>query len=200
MQKTVLLFLNGDCPKNIPDISMYAIICATDGAYEFLKEVNITPNFISGDFDSIKAIPKDIKTNYTPDQNFTDFDKIVNILFEQKYTDIHVYGASGGEQDHFLGNIHTAIFWKEKVNLTFFDAYGFYFVAKPYTKIHDCLAKTISLVPFSAVTNITTSGLQYALEHEDLVFGKRIGTRNKANHDTVEISFDSGDLLIFVYH
>ncbi len=199
MPKTVALFLNGTRPKSVPDILQYDIICATDGAYDFLEKNNIRPNFISGDLDSLQHLPADIKVVHTPDQNFTDFDKIVNILFEQKYTDIDVYGASGGEQDHFLGNIHTAIFWKEKVNFTFFDAYGFYFVAKPHSKIHDCLGKTISLVPFSAVTNITTSGLQYALAQEDLVFGKRIGTRNKANHDTVEITFDSGDLLIFVY-
>ena len=55
--KKVFLLLNGDKPKILPDLSIYNLICATDGAYQFLKENNINPNFISGDFDSLTTIP-----------------------------------------------------------------------------------------------------------------------------------------------
>jgi thiamine pyrophosphokinase len=49
----VFLLLNGEKPTNLPDISKYELICATDGAYEYLKENQIQPHFISGDFDSL---------------------------------------------------------------------------------------------------------------------------------------------------
>ena len=57
-QKKVFLLLNGETPNKVPDMSKYDIICATDGAYEYLEKNAIVPDFISGDFDSLSTIPK----------------------------------------------------------------------------------------------------------------------------------------------
>lgn len=198
--KKVFLLLNGEKPKKLPSLSDFEVICATDGAYQYLLEKNIKPHFISGDFDSLKDIPNEIETIETPDQNFTDFDKILQILFKKGHKTIDVFGASGKEQDHFLGNINTAIQWKEKLKITFFDNYGHYFIADKKTTINNCFNKTVSLIPFPKVTEITTNGLQYSLRNEDLIFGERIGTRNKAIKNQIEISFNSGNLLIFINH
>ena len=197
---TVFLLLNGEPPKQILDLDKYELICATDGAYQFLKEQEIKPDFISGDFDSLETIPKDIEVIHTPNQDFTDFDKILQILFDKGYKNIDVYGASGKEQDHFLGNLHTAIQWKNKLNLTFFDNHSRYFLADKSTSISNCIDKTVSLVPFPKAKKITTEGLQYPLQNEDLTFGKRIGTRNKAITNNIKITFESGELFIFINH
>lgn len=199
-QKKVFLLLNGEPPKTLPNLSNYDIICATDGAYHFLEEKNITPTFISGDFDSSKKVPKNIEVIYTPDQNYTDFDKILKILFSKGLKNIDVFGASGKEQDHFLGNLHTTIQWKEKLQLTFFDNHSHYFLADKSTEIINCKDKIVSLVPFPKATNIITEGLQYPLKKEDLTFGEKIGTRNKAIKDEVKITFESGELFIFINH
>ncbi|WP_243456756.1 thiamine diphosphokinase [Polaribacter batillariae] len=164
------------------------------------KSKNITPNFISGDFDSLEEIPEDIEAIQTSNQDFTDFDKMLQILSDKGFYKIDVFGASGKEQDHFLGNLHTALQWKEKLKLTFFDNHGYYFLAEPNTFISNCLHKTVSLFPFPTATNITTKGLQYPLNNEDLDFRKRIGTRNKAIENNINITFNSGDLFIFINH
>ena len=194
----VFLLLNGETPKELPILSNYDVICATDGAYQYLKENNIKPNFISGDFDSLKNIPDDIEVIKTPNQDFTDFDKMLQILFDKGYKNIDIFGASGKEQDHFLGNLHTAIQWKEKLKLSFFDNYSRYFLADKSTTISDCKNKIVSLIPFPKATNITTKGLQYPLKNEDLTFEKKIGTRNLAVKDKIEITFSSGELFIFI--
>lgn len=196
--KKVFLLLNGEVPNDVPDIADYDIICATDGAYKYLEKHNIIPDFIAGDFDSLLEIPKEIEVIQTPDQDFTDFDKILQILHDKGFINIHVFGASGKEQDHFLGNLHTAICWKNKLEITFFDNHGRYFLAKQKTTIYDCLHKTISLIPLPKVTGISTLGLQYPLKNEELVFGERIGTRNKAVENEVEIRFKNGELFIFI--
>ena len=198
--KKVFLLLNGEMPNKLPSLSDYEVICATDGAYQHLKEHNIKPHFISGDFDSIETLPKDIEVIHTPNQDFTDFDKILKILFEKGFKNIDVFGASGKEQDHFLGNLHTAIHWKEKLNLTFFDNHSRYFLADKNTEMKNCNEKIISLIPFPDAKNITTKGLQYALYNENLSFGTRIGTRNKAIENKIEISFKTGELFIFINH
>ncbi|CAI8285630.1 MAG: Thiamine pyrophosphokinase [Polaribacter sp. SA4-10] len=196
----VFLLLNGEKPTNLPDISKYELICATDGAYQYLKENQIQPHFISGDFDSLATLPKDIETIHTPDQNFTDFDKILQILFDRNFKNIHVYGASGKEQDHFLGNLHTALQWQKKLNITFLDDYGRYFFGDKEMVLSSCLNKIVSLLPFPTATKITTQGLLYPLQNETLTFGAKIGTRNKATKKEVNISFETGELLIFMHH
>ncbi len=196
----VFLLLNGNQPNQLPDLSEYKIVCATDGAYSFFNENNIVPNFISGDFDSLENLPKDVEVINTPNQDFTDFDKILSILFEKGFTDIDVYGASGKEQDHFLGNLNTALQWQKKLKLTFFDNYSKYFLVDREVEIIDCKDKIVSLIPFPKAFKITTKGLQYPLSEEDLVFGERIGTRNKATENEVKITFESGNLFIFINH
>ncbi|MFI1772123.1 thiamine diphosphokinase [Thalassobellus citreus] len=197
-EKKVFLLINGEPPNKIPDLTKYHFVCATDGAYQFLEKNNITPNFISGDFDSVERLPEHIEVIHTPNQDYTDFDKVLQILFERGYKSIHVFGASGQEQDHFLGNLHTAIQWKEKLNLTFFDNFGSYFLADTRLELSNCKGKTISLVPFPTATNILTKGLQYPLNKETLSFGNRIGTRNVAIDDDVAITFETGNLFVFI--
>ncbi len=196
----VFLLLNGEKPTDLPDTSKYELICATDGAYKYLQKNKIQPHFVSGDFDSLEERPTCIETIHTPDQNFTDFDKILQILFDRNFENIHVYGASGKEQDHFLGNLHTALQWKKKLNINFFDNYGCYFFGDKETLLSNCFEKTVSLLPFPTATNITTQGLQYPLQHEDLTFGTQVGTRNKATKKEVNITFETGELLIFINH
>ena len=198
--KKVFLLLNGEAPQTLPDISKYDLICATDGAYQYLEKNNIVPHFISGDFDSIKNIPDTIEVIHTPNQDFTDFDKILQLLFDKGFAEIDIFGASGKEQDHFLGNLHTAMQWKNKLNLTFYDNHGRYFLADKRTKITNCIDKIVSLVPFPKANAIITEGLEYQLNKEDLKFGERIGTRNKAIQDTINITFKSGHLFIFINH
>ncbi|WP_405292816.1 thiamine diphosphokinase [Algibacter sp. Ld11] len=194
----VCLFLNGEQPKSIPDLKRYKIVCATDGAYQFLKTKQIVPHFISGDFDSIENIPESIEVIHTPNQDFTDFDKVLQILYDKGFKTVHVYGASGKEQDHFLGNLHTALQWKTKLDLTFFDNHGYYFLADKMIKIENCMDKTVSLIPLPEATGITTVGLQYALDNETLAFGERIGTRNKAVKNTISVTFETGSLFLFI--
>lgn len=199
-QKKVFLLLNGEPPKEMPNLSNYDIICATDGGYHFLGNNKITPDFVCGDLDSSREIPENIEVICTPNQDFTDFEKALQILFDRGHTTIDIYGASGKEQDHFLGNLNTALQWKEKLNLTFFDTYSRYFLADKNTEITNCKDQVISLVPFPRATNILTEGLQYVLNKENLSFGARIGTRNKATKNQIKITFESGNLFIFINH
>jgi len=196
--KKAFILLNGAEPSVFPDLTMYDFVCAIDGAYNHFEKNNIIPDLITGDFDSIHTIPSTVEVINTPDQNYTDFDKALLILKERGYFNIDVYGGSGKEHDHFLGNISTALQWKTKLNITFFDDFGYYFFIEENIKLSNLKGRNTSLIPFPMATEICTKGLLYPLINEDLTFGERIGTRNKACENTVEISFKSGNLLIYI--
>tara|TARA_R110001583_G_scaffold192694_1_gene359535 strand:+ start:6641 stop:7249 length:609 start_codon:yes stop_codon:yes gene_type:complete len=196
--KKAFILLNGAKPSIFPDVSTYDIVCAIDGAYNHFEAENVVPDLVTGDFDSIHKIPNTIEVINTPDQNFTDFDKALLILKERGYFTIDVYGGSGKEHDHFLGNISTALQWKTKLNISFFDDFGKYFFIEERITITNVIGRNISLIPFPIASEITTKGLLYPIKNGTLIFGKQIGTRNKATINEVQISFKSGALLIYI--
>ena len=209
MKNKALLFINGDSPKTIPNLSGYDLIACTDGAFHYLEQLKFPLDkldFISGDFDSHKIEEEIIQQaqNHsfeiieTPDQNKTDFHKALELILKKGFENIDVYGGSGGEQDHFLGNLSVAYAFKDKLNLQFFDEYSsYYFIPKNFS-ISDVKGKMISLMPFPIAKNIETKGLKWPLNREDLMLGERIGTRNIAENKDVTIKYKKGDLLIFV--
>lgn len=198
MQK-LALFLNGEKPKQIPNLEEYAEVYCTDGAYLFLEKMNITPDLISGDFDSIDKLPEHIPHIHTPDQNFTDFEKALNIIIERNYKAVDVFAGSGLEQDHFMGNLSTALKYKSKIKITFFDDKQHYFFLDKNFKTEIKIAKKVSLFPFPKAKGISSKGLKYALDNLDLSIKKnKIGTRNEALESEIEISFKKGNLLIFI--
>ena len=199
-----LLFINGVPPKNLPETEDYAMIACSDGAFHYLKEKKFPLDkldFISGDFDSHlgndEAIYHD-RFIFTPDQDKTDFHKSLEIIQERGITAVDVYGGSGGEMDHFLGNLTAAFLFKNHLEITFYDEFSTYFFAPKTLVLENVKGKTISLYPFPLTENITTKGLNWPLNNENLDISKRIGTRNLASEETVVIHYGKGDLVVFV--
>lgn len=199
-----LLFINGDAPKSFPGIENYELIACTDGAFHYLKNLNFPLDkldFISGDFDSHSGKDENVyeeKFIYTPDQDKTDFHKALEIIIEKGFKNVDVLGGSGGEQDHFLGNLTVAFGFKDQLNIKFYDEFSeYYFIPKNFT-IKGVKDKMISLYPFPSVENITTKGLNWSLTNGNLSIISRIGTRNFAVEDEVSIEYKKGDLLVFI--
>lgn len=199
-----LLFINGVPPKNLPETEDYAMIACSDGAFHYLKEKKFPLDkldFISGDFDSYLGSDEAIYHDrfiFTPDQDKTDFHKSLEIIQERGITAVDVYGGSGGEMDHFLGNLTAAFLFKNHLEITFYDEFSTYFFAPKTLVLENVKGKIISLYPFPLTENITTKGLNWPLNNESLDISKRIGTRNLASEETVVIHYGKGDLVVFV--
>ena len=199
-----LLFINGVPPKNLPETEDYAMVACSDGAFQYLKEKNFPLDkldFISGDFDSHLGSDEAIYHDrfiFTPDQDKTDFHKSLEIIQERGITAVDVYGGSGGEMDHFLGNLTAAFLFKNHLEITFYDEFSTYFFAPKTLVLENVKRKIMSLYPFPLTENITTKGLNWPLNNESLDISKRIGTRNLASEETVVIHYGKGDLVVFV--
>jgi thiamine pyrophosphokinase len=197
-----LLFINGKKPKKIPATTdLYSLITCTDGAYSrYVKKLPLIVDYISGDMDSVRLshIPSSIKVIETPDQNKTDFHKALELLLKQGIVKVDVYGATGRESDHFIGNLATALFFKDQLDISFYDDHSKFFFSDKNVALRHVKGKIISLIPFFEVKGVKTQGLKYPLRGETLNFVTRIGTRNKADEDTVIISYTEGNLLIYI--
>ncbi len=204
-----LLFINGEPPKYLPEIEGYDLIACTDGAFHYLKDKNFPfgkLDFVSGDFDSISDLRNVIQQTEnakpeiinTPNQDKTDFEKALEILFEKGMKNVDVFGGSGKEMDHFLGNLSVAFRFKNQIEIKFFDDFSEYYFIHNELTINNIKNKMISLYPFPTAENITTKGLNWELDNESLNMTSRIGTRNFAKEDEISIRYNSGSLLIFI--
>lgn len=195
-----LLIINGQPPQEMPDVSNYEKIYCTDGAYAFLLGKQIRPDYVIGDFDSVSIddVSPFVEVIERPDQDFTDFEKCLQIIEEHGYDAVDVYGSTGQESDHFLGNLSTALEFKDRLNITFYDDYSIFFFADKSIELEGVKNRIISLVPFHKAKKVNSKGLKFPLKDLDLRLGKRMGTRNYASEDIVEISYESGELIVFL--
>ncbi|WP_317167089.1 thiamine diphosphokinase [Blattabacterium cuenoti] len=191
------LFLNGN-PPIINNFS-FKNIFAVDGAYCYLKKNKLQADYISGDFDSINNNIMDAKKSIfnTPNQEYTDFDKALNIIFKKGFRNINVWGASGKEQDHFLGNLSIALKYKKKLSIIFYDYYHSFFFLEKKSSFFVGKNKIISLFPFPKVSGLITKGLKYYTKNS-MEIGKYIGIRNKSIKNEIKIFYKKGELLIFI--
>lgn len=204
MKDKVLLFINGDAPKSFPNLENYNLIACTDGAFHYLKELNFPLDkldFISGDFDSHIGSDENVyqdKFILTLDQEKTDFHKALEIILEKGFQNVDVLGGSGGEQDHFLGNLTVAYSFKNNLNIKFYDDFSEYYFIPPNFMIDGVKDKIISLYPFPSAENITTKGLKWELNNINANMATDMLTRNLAIENQVSVEYKKGDLLIFI--
>ena len=102
--------------------------------------------------------------------------------------------------DHFLGNLTVALRFKNQMGIAFYDEFSTYFFAQNHLVLEKVKGKTISLFPFPLAESVSTKGLNWSLNKENLAITGKIGTRNFASEDQVTIDFEKGELVVFVAH
>ncbi len=193
------LILNGDIDLGLleKELSTDQEIYVADGAYDKVLSLNLPIKAILGDLDSLKSRDSNIKTIELKDQNFTDFYKSLKYL-EKSYQEIKVFGASGGDLDHCLGNLFAASCYVNRIIIKFIDPKQRYFITDKSVELKKVKNKTISFIPFTKITNLTTVGLKYELKNQNLDLNKMISIRNTAMIDDVLVNFDSGKIIVFI--
>jgi len=206
--KRAVIFLNGDL-SDLSQVKNYLkpddfIIC-TDGGARHAIELNLKPNALIGDFDSLspdlqkKFQDKNIEwLKYNIEKDESDSELTFNYVIERDYKTVLLFGAFGTRLDHLLSNIFALVHLAEKgINLTIIEGKKEIKVIKNYLEIEGEIGDLVSLIPVQTDTKkITTTGLQYKLTNEDLLFGYSRGISNVMTEKTATISFKFGALLV----
>lgn len=201
-----LLFLNGEITEVLPNPDDFDFVAASDGALAKLLQLDFDSKKIDAVIGDLDSLTPENRRNFaekivfTPDQNKTDFHKSLEFLMEKGVREVLIFGANGGELDHTLGNFTTAFHFKDKVKLTFRDRWSTYFFAEKTEVLSGVKGRLISLYPFPECRGLNSEGLQWELQNHHFSTVGQIGTRNRARQDSVKITFESGDYLLFVGH
>jgi thiamine pyrophosphokinase len=182
------------------------LICADSGG-NCLYKYNIVPHYLMGDFDSInknvleffKKSPECNIEAFPKDKDFTDTELVLNKALELGGTEISLLGCTGTRIDHLMGNIGM-LFKCLKLNINAYikDNNNYIQIVDKSIKIKGKKGEIFSLQCYGdGVENLNIKGSRYELNNYFLTKGDPRTVSNEFLDEEVEISFTSGNLIIF---
>ncbi len=208
-QKLILVFANGTVPgrkflKSYLELAEM-IVCADGGANKIV-DLDIKPDIIVGDLDSVTKSTlntfDDVTLVRRPEQNATDLQKTLEYIESRGNTDykIHIFGATGDRIDHFLGNLSMLKKFHGRLSLDLIDEQCSIRYIDSICTVHGVLGQSLSLFPLSGtVFGLTTTGLKYNLTDEELEQNTH-GISNEFSESDAAISIKDGGLIIIQHH
>ncbi|MEZ4516524.1 MAG: thiamine diphosphokinase [Chloroflexota bacterium] len=188
---TVLIFANGELTDTDwirPRLEQATSIIAADGGIRHLLAVDLWPDVLIGDMDSlpteVEGLLPETDTEvvtFSHDKNETDLELALLYAAEHFQGPIEIYGAIGGRLDQTLANIlllaHPAL---EDRSVHLVQPNEEVWLVVDRTEIAGEPGDIVSLIPLQGDVEIKdTSGLRWPLHNETLIFGRARGVSNE---------------------
>ena len=185
-------------------VSETGIVVCADGGANAAVRAGIRPRLIIGDLDSVMPetlrILRRVPVRRVNDQTSTDLEKAIRWLLGQGIKDIVIAGATGGRLDHIAGNLHVIGKFASRAHLRVVEEHGELLPVGRRRVFLIPVGSTISLIPLSRCSGVSTRGLKWELRHATLELGRRDGTSNEVVSSPVQISVQRGTLLTYLVH
>ncbi len=205
MKNKIAIIANGTITNNhfhkeiLQDFDI--IICA-DGGANIAKKLNIIPNFIIGDLDSIKKPvinfykylnkTKIIKDN---NQNKTDLELAIELAETLNPSKINIFGAIGDRIDHTIANIFSLDQIKPNIKAEIIDEKVTVQLLKKSLKINGEKKDIISVIPISDVNCLNYTGFKWNVKNLNTKIGW-FGISNFLTNKKASINFLKGKVLV----
>ena len=211
-KKTALLILNGELDfgreklrKKIEEYKIDKII-AVDGGANNARDVEILPNLIIGDLDSITEQNKKYYyqnnvelLKFPVEKDQTDSEIAVDYCLKNGINQIFLTAALGGRVDQQLANLNLleyinelnleARIISEKIEIALISSSRKFVDKKGYR---------LSLIPQNKIVKgVSIKGCKYNLENHDIKRSESRGISNLIENKQAEVTLESG-LLIYV--
>ncbi len=205
----ILIFANG------PKLSSSALkellpqadfIIAADGGANNCEILQLTPDILIGDLDSIEndVLKKyqqqgvEIK-RFSPHKDATDLELALDEAQSKHAEHIWITGGLGGRWDMSISNIMLAAAAKyADMKLSFLTHDSSLHILQPGQTYHfeSAAGQTVSLLPLRGdVSGVTLYGFKYPLDDATITFGSSLGISNVTTARKASITHDQGILL-----
>jgi thiamine pyrophosphokinase len=204
MKKCIIL-ANGKAPQKKVVTFLYKkgydkLICADGGANSALK-LNLVPDYIIGDLDSIS---KETLNYYSGKseiiritrQNDTDVEKCLKFAIRQKNEECVLLGGIGNRLDHSFCNLGIVLKFSDKIKIKVISDKSILTVEMGSVLFNTIPNEIISLYAFNDKTFISSKGLKYPLNKDILPFGSKESTSNIATSTEVQLKIEGGKIFL----
>ena len=205
----VLILANGAPPSRAllhQLLTTHDLLLATDGAVHQAAALGVTPNIVSGDFDSVRweeaqtAFPE-AEFRATPNQDQADLEKALGVAREQGAEAVTVVGAAGGRIDHLLGNFSLLLRYHTELPLSIVDdgsevrALSGTDEAPGEWQIQTQPDDLISVISLDGRARVTLEGVRWPLQDFPLPVGTQ-GISNRATGEKAIVRVSGGAVLV----
>jgi len=205
MINKIAIIANGSMP-NSSFLTKYTddadlIICA-DGGANIARDLNITPNYIIGDLDSIKST---VLQDFTDegnteiikdtDEEKTDLELALSLAETLNPVEINIFGAIGDRIDHTLANIMCLNYIKPGIKSKIVDEKNTIELVENSIEIEGDKNNIVSIVPLTDVLGLNYNGLKWLVKDKNTKFGW-FGISNRLSENKANISLKKGKILV----
>ena len=185
------------------------LLIAADGGGRHCLEAGCAPQVIIGDLDSIAqselqelvSLGTEVLTHPVR-KNETDLELAIGYAMKKGVKEIIILSALGGRWDHTLGNIMllaSTRFEPARIRIIDHNQEIDLIRAGDIHVITGNPGDIVSLIPVhNTVVGVTTSGLEYKLNGNALVFGATLSLSNTLNSKQATVAIEEGLLICIV--
>ena len=188
------------------DIDVEYVICA-DGGLEKAENLNLVPNIIIGDLDSVNSsvLKKYTDMNieivkYPREKNYTDMELAIEYALEKNYKDIVLIGAVGSRLDHTMANmLLIEKYYNKGINIKIIDNNNKIQIVTNKMEILNKRNYYVSLVPITEILEgITLEGFKFPLNNINVNRGSTLCISNQITGEKGIITINKGKALAFI--
>ncbi len=189
-------------------------VIAVDGGLSYCAILNVEPDLIIGDFDSVSAqeklaveqlqqtVPEKI-CRLPECKDDTDMLAAIKRGIELGYKDFRIYAATGGRFDHTLANIQCLLYLKNHGAVGYLvDGTGMILVVQnEAVHFRKELEGTLSLFALTKeAKGVTIRGMKYQMQNGIITNDFPIGISNEFQGKEAEVSVEDGELVCMIQY
>jgi len=178
---------------------MKRVVCC-DGALQKLLSVNITPDVVVGDGDSMDR--EELSRHSIPyhadrSEEYNDLQKALKYCQAKGDGEVLLLGCGGLREDHFIANLSILVMYSEKMRLSILTEHGVFNVLRGRAQYHAIPGMQVSVFPSAPLTKLTFKGLKYPVSNRSFQWLWE-GSLNEALDDAFVVEA-SDDEPVVVY-
>jgi thiamine pyrophosphokinase len=205
MKNKIAIIANGtiqDIDYHKHKIKVSDIIICADGGSNNAMLMNLIPDYIIGDFDSIEKKTVDYfkekgKTRliHDNDESKTDLELALSLAETLDPEEILIFGAIGNRFDHTLANILCLMYIRPEIKAQIINEKNIIELVENEIEINGEKDDIISIIPLTDVLGLNYKGLHWSVKDKKTNFGW-FGISNKLSKDKATIKLNKGKLLV----
>ena len=198
---TTAVVANGEVPSSELSIQllrkMKRVICC-DGALQKLLSINIIPDVVVGDGDSMNGeLLNGLTIPYYPDKSeeYNDLQKALKYCTAKGYDNILLMGCGGLREDHFIANLSIMAMYSKEILLSMLTEHGNFDVFYDVAEYHSFPGMQVSVFPSSPKQKFWFTGLKYPVNDRSFKWLWE-GSLNEAVGDEFIVEASDGEPVV----
>jgi len=196
-----------DAEKLKQMLPKFDLVICCDGGIRHLKDLNLSPDIIVGDFDSVDSsllqtyIDQGIPTlRFPKDKDKTDTQIAVETALQKGADSIVLLGALGSRWDHSYANVMLLVKLAQMgIDGMILHSHNRILVSNKVFRLTGNLGQFVSLLPLGENVKIqSTRGLHYPVTDQEMPLEQPYGISNYFTEEEVEVRITSGWLMAVI--